>query len=53
LSAAPAEGDDGLRHAVKAARDSGLARKGDLIAIVSASPGKRAGATDTVRIVRA
>ena len=36
----------------KAARDCGLARKGDLIAIVSASPGKRAGATDTVRIVR-
>ena len=27
-------------------------RKGDLIAVVSASPGKRAGATDTVRIVR-
>ena len=53
LFAAPAEGDDGLRHAVKAARDSGLAHKGDLIAIVSASPGKRAGATDTVRIVRA
>ena len=48
-----AGGDDGLRHAVKAARDCGLARKGDLIAIVSASPGKRAGATDTVRIVRA
>ena len=53
LAAAPLEGDDGLRHAVKAARDSGLARKGDLVAIVSASPGKRAGATDTVRIVRA
>ena len=53
LSADLAEGDEGLRQAVKAARDSGLAHKGDLIAIVSASPGKRAGATDTVRIVRA
>ena len=53
LAASPAEGDDGLRHAVKAARDCGMARKGDLIAVVSASPGKRAGATDTVRIVRA
>ena len=40
------------RDAVKAARECGVARKGDLIAVVSASPGKRAGATDTVRIVR-
>jgi pyruvate kinase len=53
LTAATVEGEDGLRHAVKSARDCGLAHKGDLIAIVSASPGKRAGATDTVRIVRA
>jgi pyruvate kinase len=53
LAADVIDGDDGLRHAVKAARDSGLVRKGDLMAIVSASPGKRAGATDTVRIVRA
>ena len=53
LAAETLEGDDGLRRAVKAARDCGLARKGDLVAIVSASPGKRAGATDTVRIVRA
>jgi len=53
LAASPLEDDDGHRHAAKAARDSGLARKGDLIAIVSASPGKRAGATDTVRVVRA
>ena len=53
LPAAAVEGEDGLRHAVKSARDCGLAHKGDLIAIVSASPGKRAGATDTVRIVRA
>lgn len=54
LMARPDTADDPqLRHATKAARDSGLARKGDLVAIVSASPGKRAGATDTVRIVRA
>ncbi len=53
LTASAVEGEDGLRHAVKAARDCGLAHKGDLIAIVSASPGERAGATDTVRIVLA
>ncbi len=47
-----AEGDDRVRHAVKTARECGIAHKGDLIAVVSASPGKRAGATDTVRIVR-
>ena len=53
LPASALEGEDGLRSAVKAARDCGLARKGDLGAVDSASPGKRAGATDTVRIVRA
>ncbi len=52
LAAVPLEGEDGLRHVLKAARDRGVARKGDLVAVVSASPGKRAGATDTVRIVR-
>ena len=52
VAASSVEGDDGLRHAVKAARDCGAAHKGDLVAVVSASPGKRAGATDTVRIVR-
>jgi pyruvate kinase len=52
-ASAPTGHDDQTRHAAKAARDCGLARKGDLIAIVSASPGKRAGATDTVRVVRA
>ncbi len=50
--AASVEGDQGPRHAAKVARDCGVAQKGDLIAVVSASPGKRAGATDTVRIVR-
>jgi pyruvate kinase len=54
LAAATTAGsDDQTRHAAKAARECGLAQKCDLIAIVSASPGKRAGATDTVRIVRA
>jgi pyruvate kinase len=52
LAAVPTDGPDGLQHAVKATRDAGLIRKGDLIAVVFASPGKRAGATDTVRIVR-
>jgi pyruvate kinase len=50
--ASSAVAGDGLQHAVKAARECGVAHKGDLIALVSASPGKRAGATDTVRIVR-
>ena len=45
--------DDQVRHAVQAARGCGLVNKGDLIAVVFAAPGKRAGATDTVRIVRA
>ena len=53
LAASPVGGDDGPGAAVRAARECGLARKGDLVAIVSGSPGKRAGATDTVRIVRA
>jgi len=41
-----------MRDAVRATRACGLCAKGDLIAIVSAAPGKRAGATDTVRVVR-
>ncbi len=53
-AAAPGgEHDVQQRHAVKTARECGFASKGDLVAIVSASPGKRAGATDTVRVVRA
>jgi pyruvate kinase len=39
--------------AVRAARDIGMVHQGELIAIVSASEGKRAGSTDTVRVVRA
>jgi pyruvate kinase len=46
------EDDDQIRAAVRAARSSDLVRKDDLIAVVFAAPGKRAGATDTVRIVR-
>ncbi len=49
--AMPAD-DDQIRAAVKAARSSALVQKDDLIAVVFAAPGKRAGATDTVRIVR-
>ncbi|HTL87435.1 MAG TPA: pyruvate kinase [Acidimicrobiia bacterium] len=49
----PASDDEAMREAVRAARQCGLVQKGDLIAVVFASPGKRAGATDTVRIVRA
>ena len=44
--------DDQVRQAVRAVRRCDMARKGELIAVVSASSGKRAGATDTVRIVR-
>ncbi len=39
--------------AVRAARDIGIVHKGELIAVVSASQGKRAGSTDIVRVVRA
>jgi pyruvate kinase len=44
--------DDQVRNAVRAARAAGLVEKNDLIAVVFAAPGKRAGATDTVRVVR-
>jgi pyruvate kinase len=43
---------DHVRDAVRAARSCGLVHKGDLIGVVYASPGKRAGVTDTVRVVR-
>ena len=38
--------------ALAAATDAGIVRAGKLVAVVSASQGKRAGSTDTVRIVR-
>jgi pyruvate kinase len=50
--AAVGDHDEQVREAVRASRACGLVQKGDLIAVVGASPGKRAGATDTVRIVR-
>jgi pyruvate kinase len=42
-----------LDAALDAARAAGIVRAGDLVAVVSASQGKRAGSTDTVRVVRA
>jgi pyruvate kinase len=41
-----------LDSAIKACRECGILQKGELVAFVSGSPGKRAGATDTVRVVR-
>ena len=43
---------DQLRLAIAAARSAGLARDGDLVAVVFGSTGPRAGSTDSVRIVR-
>jgi len=47
------DGDEQLRLAVRASLQAGLARGGDLVAVVFGSAGPRAGSTDTVRIVRA
>jgi pyruvate kinase len=47
------DGDEQLRLAVRATLQAGLARPGDLVAVVFGSAGPRAGSTDTVRIVRA
>ena len=47
------DGEDRLAAALEAGRDAGLLARGDLVAVVMASPAPRAGATDTVRIVRA
>jgi pyruvate kinase len=41
------------QHAVHAARASGLASDGDLVALVSGAPGRRAGSTDQLRVLRA
>ncbi|HEX5616418.1 MAG TPA: pyruvate kinase [Acidimicrobiia bacterium] len=51
--AAVPDGADRLDLALRAARTAGLLAAGDLVAVVMASPAPRAGATDTVRIVRA
>ena len=47
------DGDEQLRLAVRATLQAGLARAGDLVAVVFGSAGPRAGSTDTVRVVRA
>jgi pyruvate kinase len=39
-------------HALAAARAAGLVASGDLVALVSGAPGRRAGSTDHVRVVR-
>ncbi|MGO9877722.1 MAG: pyruvate kinase [Acidimicrobiia bacterium] len=41
-----------LDEALRAARGAGIVCSGDLVAVVSASQGRRAGSTDTVRVVR-
>jgi pyruvate kinase len=50
--AIPLDDDDHVRGAVRVTKECGLVRDGDLIAVVSGSPGKRAGSTDTVRVAR-
>jgi pyruvate kinase len=45
--------EDQERIAIRAARECGVVRKGELIAIVAASSGPRAGSTDLVRVVQA
>ena len=52
IRSADAERAD-LDEALGATRDAGIVHAGDLVAVVSASQGKRAGSTDTVRVVRA
>jgi pyruvate kinase len=52
IDSGPNEGSQ-LEEALTAARTAGIVRPGDLVAVVSASQGKRAGSTDTVRVVRA
>ncbi len=42
-----------VREWIRAARNEGVVEKGQLVAVVSASPGKRAGRTELVRVVRA
>ena len=45
--------DEHLTLALRSATDAGLLHAGDLVTVVSASPGPRAGSTDQVRVVRA
>jgi pyruvate kinase len=53
LSVEVTTGPAQLEDALRATREAGIVRAGELVAVVSASQGKRAGSTDTVRIVRA
>jgi pyruvate kinase len=46
-------GDEGVKRAADAALTAGMARPGDLVAVVAGGPAPRAGSTDLVRIVRA
>ena len=46
-------GDEGVKRAVDAAVAHGIAKTGDLVAVVAGGPAPRAGSTDFVRIVRA
>jgi pyruvate kinase len=53
IAVAATDDDDAqLRESLRACRECSLVSKDDLVAVVFASPGKRAGATDTVRVVR-
>jgi pyruvate kinase len=45
--------EEGLKQAVQTARDAGLVKPGELVAIVAGGPPPRAGSTDVVRIVAA
>ncbi|GIU86255.1 MAG: pyruvate kinase [Acidimicrobiia bacterium] len=48
-----AQAEDPVRAALRAARDAGVVARRDLVAVVSASAGPRAGSTDVVRVLRA
>jgi pyruvate kinase len=52
LLAPPEHASNLESHAVDAAREAGLVRTGELVAVVSGAPGPRAGSTDHVRVVR-
>jgi pyruvate kinase len=52
--AAPPAATEGTseEHALAAARGAGIVSDGDLVTLVSGAPGRRAGSTDHVRVVR-
>jgi pyruvate kinase len=51
LPEASTAGED-VERVVSAVREAGLVRKDDLVAVVAGSPGRRAGRTDYMRVVR-